>query len=221
MNRCAQVQSLLPARSTSSVTGDLWKAHRAETAKGQVRFLGGTRMTTSPVGEPAITSSCRDEVRGSTPLRGAEWAAGVLEGEGSFLLHRGVNPRVSAQMTDLDVLQELQRIFGGSIYKTSRQKPHHRQAWAWMVMDATQAVEVMRRVRPFMLGRRGERIDRCLAVFDGRQCQLRDERVRREHRAVRVRRMVAGGVSVTEVARGLGISRSLASQIVNGAIAAK
>ena len=34
-------------------------------------------------------------------------------------------------MTDLDILERLQDIFGGHIYTKAKQKPHHKQGWTW------------------------------------------------------------------------------------------
>ena len=47
------------------------------------------------------------------------WAAGIIEGEGSFYRHKG-SQTVSASQKELDVLFRLQEIFGGNITRAPK-----------------------------------------------------------------------------------------------------
>lgn len=102
------------------------------------------------------------------------WAAGLLEGEGSFLAKPGTcSPTAVCHMTDLDVLERLQGIFGGPIYVVTNRQAHWKPSWKWQVVGHL-AADVMRQVRPYMMLRRGEVIDGLLRVWDARQEELAD-----------------------------------------------
>lgn len=62
------------------------------------------------------------------------WAAGLLEGEGCFFYkkHSG-SPQITVGMTDLDIIQRLQNLFGGSIRKKEPKNPKHKTQWHWNV----------------------------------------------------------------------------------------
>lgn len=57
------------------------------------------------------------------------WFAGLFEGEGSFLFHKGKPKAIVISMTDKDVLEKVQKFFGGSIYKLGKRKEHWKDAW--------------------------------------------------------------------------------------------
>lgn len=89
------------------------------------------------------------------------WTAGLLEGEGSFYWRDSKTLKVSCGSTDLDILEQLRDIWGGSIYETAKQKSHHKQAWVWIV-HGIQAKSLMVAVLPYMMSRRGQKIKECL-----------------------------------------------------------
>jgi hypothetical protein len=100
------------------------------------------------------------------------WAAGLLEGEGSFFIKTGTHlPMVACQMTDEDVIQRLGGIFGGPLFSPAKQAEHHKQSWKWQVTGKL-AAHVMRTVRPHMGLRRTEAIDKALVVWDARQAEI-------------------------------------------------
>lgn len=85
-----------------------------------------------------------------------------MEGEGSFLT-KSDSPGVKIQvcMTDLDILERLQKLFGGKIYSIRRDREsypsHWKDAWTWTVSGDT-AKGVMVLVLPYMGLRRTEKI---------------------------------------------------------------
>jgi hypothetical protein len=92
------------------------------------------------------------------------WAAGILEGEGTFRLSRRVNVCVKAEMTDEDIILRLQCIFGGHISNVNR--PSYKPSWVWSVTGDRAAV-IMRLVLPHMGVRRSIDINNALRVrFD-------------------------------------------------------
>ncbi|WP_191480131.1 LAGLIDADG family homing endonuclease [Nocardioides ochotonae] len=84
------------------------------------------------------------------------WLAGLLEGEGSFDLHRGRYPRVRLAMTDRDVVGRAATLLGGSVRLSLKPAPH-RAMWHVEVSGA-KASAAMRAILPFMGARRSARI---------------------------------------------------------------
>lgn len=98
------------------------------------------------------------------------WAAGFLEGEGSFHLwtkkdsrYRGGYyraPRVKASQVEREPLERLQRLFGGSINVERRagsDHPNRKLIWCWST-SGSRAAAIMRAVRPHMTERRRQQI---------------------------------------------------------------
>lgn len=91
----------------------------------------------------------------------ATWLAGLLEGEGCFSPtcrgFRSINPRVTLDMTDLDVIERASRAWpGASEVRTTEhegRKTSHRLVW-----QGEPAILLMRSVLPDMGKRRGEKI---------------------------------------------------------------
>lgn len=62
-----------------------------------------------------------------------EWAAGLFEGEGHI---RKFSPlkydyAVHIKMTDLDILDRFEEMFGGTIKRRPLTAPHHKPIWEW------------------------------------------------------------------------------------------
>ena len=131
------------------------------------------------------------------------WAAGLLEGEGSFLQKSTRKTiLVTCQMTDLDVLQRLQRIFGGSIYATAKVKAHHKDSWRWQVIGV-KAAETMELVKPYMLSRRSLAIEVALDSWYQKQDEIAS---RRRQSQAAGRAYLAGEGTLREVAQRFNIS---------------
>lgn len=94
------------------------------------------------------------------------WCAGVLEGEGSFLLNNKNNLVISCQMTDLDVLERLQDYLGaGKIYSCAAKQSHWKPSWV-LKIQGKQARQIMTDLLPWMLQRRREKIEFCIRQHD-------------------------------------------------------
>jgi hypothetical protein len=87
------------------------------------------------------------------------WAAGVIDGDGCVTLDspgaarcgtKRRRPAVIVDSTDIEILTELQTLFGGSLVKKRRQQPHHRQAWSWRLYGADLVLALLRGVLPYM-----------------------------------------------------------------------
>lgn len=84
------------------------------------------------------------------------WLAGLLEGEGSFDLHRGRYPRIRLGMTDRDVVGRAATLMGGKVRLSLKPAPH-KATWHTEVSGA-KAVAIMRSILPFMGARRSAKI---------------------------------------------------------------
>jgi len=84
------------------------------------------------------------------------WLAGLLEGEGSFDLHRGKYPRIRLGMTDRDVVGRAATLLGGKVRLSLKPKPA--KAMWHTEISGTKATEVMREILPYMGARRSAKI---------------------------------------------------------------
>lgn len=94
---------------------------------------------------------------------GIEWFAGWFEGEGFVGFNN--SPSIAGGSTDLDVLQDIQKSFGGSIYTMTKPKnPNHKQSYQWF-LAGDPAVDLMEKIYYLVHDRRKKQIE---AVWDKR-----------------------------------------------------
>lgn len=84
------------------------------------------------------------------------WLAGLLEGEGTFDLHRGKYPRVRVAMTDRDVVGRAATLIGSRVRLSMKPAPY--QATWHAEVSGEKASAVMKAVLPFMGSRRSGKI---------------------------------------------------------------
>lgn len=89
------------------------------------------------------------------------WLAGILEGEGTFDLHRGRYPRVRLGMTDRDVVGRAASVMDATIRLSLRAAPA-KPSWH-AELSGPRAEELMADVLPHMGARRSQRIAEVLA----------------------------------------------------------
>lgn len=92
----------------------------------------------------------------------AIWLAGLLEGEGSFDLHKGRYARVRVGMTDRDVVGRAADLLGANV-RLSLKPRGHKPMWHAEV-SGTKAVGAMNAVLPFMGSRRSDKIAQVLGA---------------------------------------------------------
>ena len=145
------------------------------------------------------------------------WAAGVIEGEGSILLKPDYGAVITIQMTDLDVLEKVQGVFGGRIFKTKTRKSHWKQAWKWQIADSKSLVDCLEEILPYLMSRRKEA---ALKVLDERKTALKRKQVKQaEVNRVRseVKRLHKEGTYThRKLAEKFGLERSYVTHIING-----
>ncbi len=97
------------------------------------------------------------------------WAAGVFEGEGCIyiLKCRPHCANLQVSMTDLDILQRLQQLFGGNIYEKKKQQPHHKPLWTWQLARKKEIAKVLTQLLPWFGERRAYKALNTLDHLDG------------------------------------------------------
>lgn len=88
------------------------------------------------------------------------WLAGIYEGEGC-LTHRGDKWAIIVKMTDLDVLERVQKIVGyGRINMSAAPKQeHHKQQFAFQMAARAEVAYFLGLVYPHLLARRKAKAD--------------------------------------------------------------
>lgn len=98
------------------------------------------------------------------------WLAGLLEGEGSFMVGPPSSPRrptLQMSMTDRDVVARAASIIGCNVMTLRAREVHWQEAYGLRVRGAG-AVNWMRALRPYLGERRTAQVDRALASYDPR-----------------------------------------------------
>ncbi|MFA5696213.1 MAG: hypothetical protein WC917_01970 [Bacilli bacterium] len=101
------------------------------------------------------------------------WAAGLVEGEGSTIIHGG-SLRATLQSTDLDVLENLKEIFGGTIYPLGLRMGHLKEIWMWSTSGES-AIIFLNYIYKYLGKRRKKRIDE---AFNNFYINNRDEKLK-------------------------------------------
>jgi hypothetical protein len=111
------------------------------------------------------------------------WAAGLLEGEGSFQAKLGSVPFIWCEMSDEDVVARLAGIFGGNYISHAKRQEHFKDTWSWSVVSS-RAAKIMEILRPLMGRRRQSQIDVALAAWGERQRKIQERKDANAFRAV-------------------------------------
>jgi hypothetical protein len=90
------------------------------------------------------------------------WAAGFLEGEGSFIT--GHHPAVSAGQVQREPLERLQRLFGGTLVQRTTAGFSTKPIWIWRV-PRYRSVEIMMTLFVLMSPKRQDEIARGLRYW--------------------------------------------------------
>ena len=108
------------------------------------------------------------------------WAAGVLEGEGCFSIHRRndrsntLNTAIHCEMTDEDVVRRLHTIFGvGSVNLRANTSGRidrrvRKPTWIWSAQSKNDVLEVVLRVLPYLGERRAAKAKELLNSVEER-----------------------------------------------------
>lgn len=94
------------------------------------------------------------------------WAAGLFEGEGSFVPLRNDRFLVTIAMIDRDVLERFQSIMGGTLSRTNHRATQ--QVWRLDIRRADDVLRVAELMRPQLGIRRRARLDELVEAFKAR-----------------------------------------------------
>lgn len=105
------------------------------------------------------------------------WIAGLLEGEGAFMLSRNLvknregrvylYPKIVINMTDRDIIQRVCTLWQTKLYELPMYRDDRKPAYRAHKTGAP-AVEVMKAIYPHMGERRKAKIDEILSEWDAR-----------------------------------------------------
>lgn len=115
-------------------------------------------LTTQPVREVGMAT------RNATSIVDLAWAAGFLEGEGSFYARDG-SAKVSAGQVQKAPLERLHKLFGGHIWlKTAPTSLSSTPIWIWY-LSSRRSAAVMMTLYAFMSPKRKQEIEKALAEW--------------------------------------------------------
>lgn len=98
------------------------------------------------------------------------WVAGLLEGEGSFIVTKGRGlPRVQMQSTDNDVIARLREVLGRGYVTNVGIRGTRKQVWGYSLAGLYDVESLLLQIRPLMGARRKGQIDNVLMVIDCRK----------------------------------------------------
>lgn len=103
------------------------------------------------------------------------WVAGVIEGEGSFVLADKF-PRIRVTMTDLDVLERVLLWTGVGTLAGPHRRGQYKPYWVWTVSRGDDFLWLAEKIWPHMLGRRSERLEEMMAIAGERQARQIERR---------------------------------------------
>ena len=117
------------------------------------------------------------------------WVAGLLEGEGSFMIRTNGTPKIQCQMTDEDVILKLQAMCGGNVYfseRTVEQKEKKwKDTWSWII-QGKDASDLMKLLLPLMGERRSQKIRDVLNAYSSHKDRVDRERNERVDRYIKI-----------------------------------
>jgi len=130
-------------------------------------------------------------------------AAGILDGEGTFRTKsNGHVPIIACEMTDLDIIEELCDLFGGTITKPKLRNEKYKQTWVWGI-SSSKASDIMLEIRPFVFSRRKTQIDKILHTWENRLKVLNTQKA---NRILAAEEYLLGKTSLRKVAEKYNVS---------------
>jgi len=102
------------------------------------------------------------------------WLAGILEGEGCFLLSisgRRYTPIISVHMTDEDIINRVSKLWDRKYVFQKRQKEHYKDTYITK-LKGKDAIELMKLIYPIMGKRRCEKIDNIIIKHENRPIKI-------------------------------------------------
>ena len=172
--------------------------------------------------EKVIEECCLDvSLPSESPIRNDEWLAGILDGEGWFMAIERTNGRTKTlygcpicecQMATLEDMRDIADLMGVETLSTVPPKKD-----GWLVQyramaRGTKALSVMKRIRPYVGKRRGEKIDALFTQFS----EWHPRQKLTNDKVMSIYQRAWAGEQGTKLAEEFGISSGNVSDIKNG-----
>ena len=145
------------------------------------------------------------------------WAAGFLEGEGSFTVC-GTSPRVQATQVELQPLKKLVALFGGYVIPKKLgglgKKPIH--SWS---LTSIKSISVMMMLYDLMSPSRQRQIEKAVTLWKARGARVGDRHynsVMNDTEALAAMQRVHNGEGIVAVARSVGIHHTVLGMWMRG-----
>lgn len=146
------------------------------------------------------------------------WFCGLFEGEGSFWFAYGEPKGIQITMTDLDILERVKSLFGGSICQATRvdSKPHWKDAWRWC-LSLNSSLELIPLMLPNLGKRRNERADEFVRLgIEKKLAQKKKSDSIRSMRDLMKEKYDSGGYTHQKIADEFGVDRTYVTHILAG-----
>jgi hypothetical protein len=100
--------------------------------------------------------------------RGIEWAAGLFEGEGTWIVRRTGYVQAGLHMTDEDVVEKFAAIVGcGRVGPKRVNEGTHKDSWLWQVGSRREVRRLAQAFLPYLGERRRARALEIIAATEG------------------------------------------------------
>lgn len=144
-----------------------------------------------------------------------QWAAGLLEGEGSFLAPRPSSPNspvLKVEMTDRDIIERFSAMWGVSTQAIKARERHYKTPYR-AVLRGSRAVEWMQVLRPHMGLRRQSQIENAI---DGWAPKPHGSQKLSDDQVLQIRQRKAAGEPARALAEEYGVTRTYVHDLVRG-----
>lgn len=146
---------------------------------------------------------------GSIPETTIAWVAGLIEGEGSFVLGKCGSIQISVPSTDRDVIYYLESILGGHVnMKSNNGNPKWKQQWVFRIMGHG-AYAVSMRILPYLGVRRTAQANKLIAHFRNSPRRLM------EHNREMIKSGLEQGLTYQEIATQIGSTRIAVTKLIS------
>lgn len=82
------------------------------------------------------------------------WLAGYVDGDGSITITKRSGRKfrsliISIDSTDVELLDHVIKLVGGSLIEKKRYKDHHRQCYTWRMSGANNIIDLLQKISPY------------------------------------------------------------------------
>ncbi len=141
------------------------------------------------------------------------WFAGLFEGEGTFKIEKeSYAGGLAIQMTDLDVLEKVQSIFGGKVTQSydRKDKPHWKTCYKWSC-SVSESDVIVPLLLPYLGARRKIRANLYLELRSRTLAKQKPAQLKRQQ----IVEAIKTGLTQREVAKFCNVSQPYVNKVIN------